>query len=480
MLKSFLRTASVAPFLVLCSVSPVFAADDAMMQKLSAMIEQQQKVLDAQAKELSSMRSELANLKTSQQTQAKAVAAINPAAGAAPVTTTAKSDQKFVEVGDFPGSIKMPGTNVSIKLGGQVKADMLYTFNQTSGLSEDLFQTRTISATGGAESGRFRAHARETRLNLDVRAPTDYGDLKAFTEFDLFGGSSATFPQEQVNGYEIRLRHAYVQVGQFLVGQTWSTFNDPASFAETLDFAQVNGESFVRQPQARWTSKPVSGFNFSVAAENPEGDISDNTAPGTGRRTNSDNMPDLIGNVRYEQGWGHLQAGALYRQLKIEGDATDPTFNDTASGYGVNLSGKIKTPVINEKDNLKFQVNYGEGIGRYINDLQLTGTETFDAAIDAGNDSIDPLEAMGGYVSYQMVFSDKWRSNLTGGYVYVDQPGYQPATAMESTKYGAANLIWSPVSKLDLGIEFLYGERKNNDGNEGDASRVQGSVRYMF
>lgn len=475
MIKQLLSTVSMTAIVMAMGVSPAFAADDAAVEKLSKMIETQQQ-------ELKQMRAELSNLKKKQAEPAASTttSAAKPAKGkAATVAADAKAG-KYVEVGEFPGSMKFPGTDVSVKIGGQIKVDSLYTFGSSAGLSEDLFQTRTISATATPKSNRFRMHARETRLNVDVRAPSEWGALRAFTEFDLFGGSSAAFPQEQVNGYEIRLRHAYVQVGQLMVGQNWSTFNDPAAFAETLDFAQVNGESFIRQPQARWTQPVGEGVSVAFAVENPEGDISDNTAPGTGRRTNADNVPDVIGNVRYEQAWGHLQAGALYRRLKVTGDTTDPTFNDSDAGYGVNVSGKIAVPVINEKDNFKFQVNYGEGIGRYINDLQLTGTETFDAAINRTNREIDPLEAVGAYGSYQLVFSDKWRSNLTGGYVHISQPDYQPATAMQSTIYTAANVIWSPVKKFDLGLELLWGQRENRNGQESSATRVQASAKYAF
>ena len=34
-------------------------------------------------------------------------------------------------------------------------------------------------------------------------------------------------------------------------------------------------------------------------------------------------------------------------------------------------------------------------------------------------------------------------------------------------KYGAVDLIWLPVSRLGLGIEYHYGERENKDGERG-------------
>lgn len=460
------------------AVAPAGAADQATLDKLTKLIEAQQAALEAQSKELQNLRTQVQSLQGQQKETAEAVVEQKKAIAAAPKssgTQTAAApagDKKYVEQGDFAGSIKVPGTDVSFKMGGQVKVDAMYTPDQTSGLSEDLFQTRTINTGNPNTAGRSRAHARETRLNLDVRSPTEYGDLRAFAEFDLFGQTVAK-PQSQVNGYDVRLRHAWVQVGDWMVGQNWSTFNDVAAFAETLDFAQVNGESFVRQPQIRWTNKFDGGLSLAVAAENPEGDISD-TAPLPISQVQSDGIPDMIAALKWEQDWGHLQTGLLYRKLAIDNGAVDVSEN----AYGMNLSGKIKTNIFSDKDSLKFQVNYGDGIGRYINDLQVTRGESFDAVLNGGD--LETLKAYGGYVSYQAVFNPKWRSNLTGGYVYIDQPDFQPAGSMESTTYLSYNLIWSPIPKLDLGVELLYGQREDVGGADGDAKRVQAAAKYTF
>jgi Porin subfamily len=491
-----LNIASVLTLIAFSLIPPVYAADDAAVDKLTRMIERQQKILDAQSRELNSMRKELNTLRKDQKKiQAGSVVPLAPVpapAMAAQIPTTRPSSgvmttnaelsdaRKYVEEGSFPGSIRIPGTGASFKIGGQVKMDAMYTPNQTPGLSEDVFFTRSIQSGAVSKTSRSRIMARDTRLNFDLRAPTPYGDLKAFVDFDLFGAAGSTTPQSQLNGYDLRLRNAYVQVGQVLAGQTWSNFNDPVSFAETLDFGQVNGESFVRQPQLRWTSLKHGYFTFAGSIENPEGDISDNTAPGVGRQANADSVPDVIGSVSYDRPWGHLQSAALYRRIKVAGNTLGPAFTDTANGYGVNLGGRISTPFINDGDTFRFQGNYGDGIGRYINDLQNIGTESFDAVVAPSNTQIETLRAFGGYASYQALFNERWRSNVTGGYVSVNQPVFQPGTALSTTTYIATNVIWSPVPKLDVGFEALLGQRSNKDDSNGTATRFITSVKYSF
>ena len=43
-----------------------------------------------------------------------------------------------------------------------------------------------------------------------------------------------------------------------------------------------------------------------------------------------------------------------------------------------------------------------------------------------------------------------------------------------------ANIIWTPVKRINTGIEYIYGKSKNVDGNYGEASRLQFMIKYIF
>ena len=42
------------------------------------------------------------------------------------------------------------------------------------------------------------------------------------------------------------------------------------------------------------------------------------------------------------------------------------------------------------------------------------------------------------------------------------------------------NLLFTPVRRLEVGAELLWGERKNSDDTSGSASQLQLSVRYLY
>ena len=46
--------------------------------------------------------------------------------------------------------------------------------------------------------------------------------------------------------------------------------------------------------------------------------------------------------------------------------------------------------------------------------------------------------------------------------------------------YGGGALRGAPTPRIDIGMELLWGERENEDGNNGDAVQSQLAARYRF
>ena len=141
-----------------------------------------------------------------------------------------------------------------------MKVDFIQDFSGIGDAYE--FKTNSIPVDGSAaaeQSGRTTIHARETRLNLDLRSNgTDTHHFRAFVEADFYGDGNA-----------LRMRHAYGEFGPILGGQTWSTLQDISARALTVDFEGPDGEVFVRQAMIRFTHKIDAHWTVAVAAENP-------------------------------------------------------------------------------------------------------------------------------------------------------------------------------------------------------------------
>jgi hypothetical protein len=341
------------------------------------------------------------------------------------------------------------------KFGGYIKVDLIHDFNDIG--STDSFDVRTIPTTGEASNGsNTRLHARQTRFNMDVAGPIENGDqFHAFVEGDFFG-----------DGNSFRMRHAYGELamkdsGTVLAGQTWTTFMDDGAMPETLDFESPVAFPQIRQTQVRWSEKiNDSGDYWAVAVEDPANEIIEPTAV-TG--VSKAPYPDLTGRVHWENKLGHVQLGLFAGKARFEPD--NGTTED-ATLWGFNLATKLMTQ---EQDNAIAQLTYGDGVGRYRGGVT--------AAPNDANE-IQAVPVLGCLLSYQHFWTEKYRSSAGYSWANATLPGGTPATGSEHLTYGFVNLIYQFSYRAWYGVEFLHGTRQTADNADGDANRLQFSIKF--
>ena len=233
-----------------------------------------------------------------------------------------------VTLGDFPGSFKVPQTDISVKLGGYVKLDFIKDLDFVP--SGDFFVQTQIPVEGTANAekdGEARFTARQSRINLDARTQSPYGGFRAFIEWDFFGPNNSDF----------HLRHAYGELGNLIAGQTWSSFMDISAWPEALGYEGPDAGIFARQGQIRWTQPIGETINVAVSIENPSGDFSD-PVPGVDTGDALNQWPDVAGHVRQQESWGHLQLGGLVREIQFDNGMGQ---SGSVVGWGTSFSGRI-------------------------------------------------------------------------------------------------------------------------------------------
>jgi uncharacterized coiled-coil protein SlyX len=379
-----------------------------------------------------------------------------------------------VSAGDFPGSIRIPGTDAAVKFGGRIRAAAVFTMDPLG--SEDRFLTNSIPVEPSDEAAgkgkRTTFSANTSRFNFEMRTPSGSTQLRTFIEGDFFG----------VDGNDVntnfRLRHAYAQFRGFIVGQTWSTFSDPEANHQSLDFEGINGENVIRQAQFRYWRRVGESVRVAGAIETPRVSLTG------GQGVNV--VPDLIARAVWEfKEIGHLQGAVVFREIR--GETTPPLTpnSDSATAWGATMSGVLPFHYFDLVDRFIFQVNAGKGIARYINDLNSLGGQ--DAVFDPATGKLEPLPAIGLYLDYEHQWTRwvttremKLRSSLIWSFVKVDNLDFQLPTAYKKTNRYSANLVFSPNDRIDVGVEYINGERINKDGHRGNANQVQLVAIYRF
>jgi len=362
-----------------------------------------------------------------------------------------------VSAGDFPGSIRVPGSDAAIKFGARIRTAAVLTMDPLG--TDDRFLTNSIpvGVPSTGEAKRTNISARASRLNLEFRTPGGREQVRAFFEGDFAGEANA-----------FRLRHAYAQYRGLIVGQTWSTFSDPGVNLEDLDFEGVSSENVIRQSQIRYWLRTRERHRVAVAIETPAVSLTG------GQGVNL--FPDVIVRdiIEFADG-GHLQVAGVVRQIR--GEATPGDVRSTW-GAGGSVSGVVKVPMKSLTDRFMYQLNAGSGIARYINDLNSLGG--MDAVFDTTTGDLKALSAVGWYVGYEHRWK-QWkhlesmnlRSTLLWSLVRVQNYDFQPLDAYTKTNRFALNLVYSPSGRVDAGIEYIYGMRENRDGQSAHANQFQ-------
>ena len=440
-----------------------------LMAEQRAALDRQARVIEEQARTLAALQRQVEGPKPSTETPAVVEAQTRTSQGQVSRTAaepTPDLPTEVVTAGDFPGSIRIPGTESAIKLGGQARMVAVHTLDALG--TEDRFITSSIpvGVPRAGEDARTVYSPTASRLSTELRMPSQRGPMRLFIESDFAGV-----------GRTMRLRHAFLQTNRFVVGQTWSTFSDPEADPIGIDFEGLNAISRFRQPVFRWTPSAASSrYQWAFALENPAPDL-------TGAQ-GVNFSPDVIARLKFQPGrkrgvalyTDHIQASVVVRQLRgaVSGQ---PEVNLATAGIGGNVSGVV-VPRWDADDRIKFAVNAGSGIGRYIADLSSAGGQ--DAVYDPLEVSLRALPVSSGYFGYEHAWSRVFTTVVTYGVVNVSNLDTQPGNALHRTQRTSVNLMWNPVPFVDIVVEFLAGTRVNKNGERGSASQIQSGWTLKF
>jgi hypothetical protein len=359
----------------------------------------------------------------------------------------------------YRGYFELPGTQMLLKIGGYFKTDFIHDLKPAG--NSDAFVPSSFPIPQVTSVNNSTISVRPTRLNLDFRAPqTKIGDVRFYLEGDFYG-TNATTP---------RLRHAYTQAGNLLVGQTFSNFMDPDAFPDTLDFQGPNGIVSIRNPQFRYGFALTPSLTLYASVEKPSSDVIFST-PQFSAQPNSPS-PDGAVRLRQEFARGHVQAAGVFRSIAafLPNGRTDSVF-----GWGINTSLGLKTV---GRDTVIFELAYGHGISRYIQDTSGLGIDAEPG--NAGSPHLEATPAVGVVGSYQHYWMKRLRSNAVYSYAAVNNTDLAAATNYNHGTYTGGNIIWNPFGSLNVGAEFLYGWTMEQSGLKANAPRIQFSAKYNF
>jgi opacity protein-like surface antigen len=332
------------------------------------------------------------------------------------------------------GFYYIPGTDTCLRVSGRVRIEAHYVDTDFEGLLEGRF---------GSAQDNWTTRARGN-VRLDARTQTDWGMVRAFINLQGTigpgdGFSDLAFPIDSgpnYNGSGFDLDQAFIQIardiGTFTAGHVDSFFDAPFSsntFGTRIGIDDPTGS----QTLFGYTFAGGNGFSASISLEDPA------TKPG---RFNGDDdyegqeMPDLVANVRLDQGWGSAFLAGAARHIH--------DINDDGFGWAVNAS------VVATFGMFGFGVTggYADGALNYItNDPGGVG----DFSQTDGDNTNSAWAIRGGVAAN---FSPTLVAQVDASYTSVNDDNAAPG----DYNFWAivADLVWKPVDGLIMGPEVAY------------------------
>lgn len=323
--------------------------------------------------------------------------------------------------------------------------------------------------------GQFLMSAAQSDFYLNfVGLPGSENEIGIFIDVNFMGKNHAP-----------ALHHAYLKYRGITAGHTTSIFSDMGAKPASIDYQGPNALTFMGHPNISYTGKfgrnkewsaavgiDLPEFSGTYSAGMNDGKPTEFTAKATQR------VPDFP--VYIQRSWlngqGWLRASAIFRTLTYRDVILNKNHN--VFGWGVKLSGK--TPICGGLTAM-WEGVYGKGVSSYIQDLAGRGMDLMpDPSI---NGKLSPLAAWGAYGTLQYQICPKVLVNATYSHVRTYGKDWNTTdwgTTYKWAQYVTANCFWKINSFAQVGLEYLYGRRKDHSGMQCHDNRLSLMIKVSI
>ena len=337
-----------------------------------------------------------------------------------------------------------------VKVYGNIRLDASY--QAEGGSASRLYnQISTVPLKGHKESSdELKSTLSATRIGLDFKSPVLDQTVSGKLEMDFLGGTGLD---------NLRIRHAYLNYNQWLIGQTWSNFAVPDYMPETIDALGYVGGAVKRIPQVRYSYTILPSSQLIIAAEDPKDSTVQARLPALTARWNQKIGDDLNMSLR-----------TMAHEKRIE--------SDEEWSWGMGLGVKYDfTP----QTSVKADYYHVKGDSSFV-------SWTNSGVVKQGNEIVALSEFDSITVGVAQKINDKTRATLGYGYMKFKEDQAYIAASPQANKelwQAWANVFYSPVKPISFGLEYVYGEREVftalEDGTKiGEDNRVSMLAQYNF
>lgn len=352
--------------------------------------------------------------------------------------------------------------NLAMGIGGKLALNGWYDWN---GIVDGMdFNTYLIPVPKTPETMRqLDATAAGSAIFFNLMGRhTPIGDYRVYIEGGFTGYGNRGF----------KLKKAWFEIRDFTLGLTKSTFSDPAAQPGVLDPAGANGRVEKNNVLIRYMHTWRNHWTVAGSVEYPSSHPSE-------QENVTEKLPDYVpdiaafGQFQWNRGMSHVRLAGIFRSMAYR-DLVENR-NRHSIGWGVQLSSVVRVGRILT---LYALGSVGQGIASYTGDLS-SGDYDLLANPDHSGELYAP-NTVSATAGAKVQITPKLSSTVclsTLRHFTKDNPND------DTYKYGqyfALNVAYDITSRIQAGLEYLAGKRKNCSGEAGNANRGLASLTFSF
>lgn len=268
------------------------------------------------------------------------------------------------------------------------------------------------------------------------------------------------------------LLNAYGTYRGFKVGYDFSLFTDLGAGPPTIDFAGPNAWTIIPNALVDYEYQWGKHWGVGVGLEMPIASYTN----GAYTYTVNQRIPDIPFYLQYSwqnrSSW--IRLSGLVRNMSYYDLKANQT--NTNTGMGGKISG---TALLVKNLTAYYQGVYGKGITSYFEDTYGASLDMLPSKCIDGK--LDNVTSWGGYFGLQYNFSPTTFMTATYSTVRTEAPeSIYPPTLYRNGSYIVTNLFWNVAPSVQMGAEYIWGERVNANGDARHNSRIQMMLQVNF
>jgi hypothetical protein len=290
------------------------------------------------------------------------------------------------------------------------------------------------------------------------------------------GGTVAGFNTIAASATTSLVDLAFIQFGPITAGRAQSFFD---FYASDFNFNSIRTAD-TRLNLLAYTATFGSGFSATISLEDRVSgagtgggrDLGVGSLAGATLVRQGQDYPDLVGSLRVDQGWGSAQLSGAVGNRKGAAAVGLGAVEGDEFVWAIQGGVKINLPMLAAGDTLFLQAAYADGALGYLGYTgsgvgafglgRIGNLALFDTALNTVTGSMKNSTGYSLVAAFRHFWTPTLRSEISASYSELKLGYVTPGTvglqrSMDPKEFiAAANLIWSPVSGLDIGVEVLY------------------------